>query len=109
MPRRNSTEAVKAKARPARSGASLWTTAGPAIAAVVKRPALWGEGLRLVKRTAAPGWWKAWPPVPAPPADYLRFRLQTNSGGYGTNPVVRPHDLVDFLQWCRSNRHVLGH
>ncbi len=90
------------------SPARLMAAAAPAVFAVLKRPALWGEGLRLLIRTAAPGWWRTWPPIPAPPADYLRFRLQTNSGGDGSNPVVRPHDLVDFLQWCRSNRQVLG-
>jgi hypothetical protein len=80
----------------------------PAVLAVIKRPMLWGEGVRLVRRMAAPGWWRTWPPIPAPPGDYLRFRMQTNAGGDGSNPVVRPHDLVDFLHWCKANRQVLG-
>ena len=108
MSGRRTTEAAVADQLSARSSASLLSAASPAVVAVLKHPELWGEGLRLVKRTAAPGWWKVWPPIPAPPADYLRFRIQTNSGGDGSSPVVRPHDLVDFLHWCRSNRQVLG-
>lgn len=108
MPRRNTATDHVRDQQPPGSSARLIAAAGPAVVAVLRRPRLWSEGIGLLRRTAAPGWWRTWPPIPAPPADYLQFRLQTNNGSDGANPVVRPHDLVDFLQWCRANRRILG-
>src|ERR1700722_14843028 len=62
---------------------------------VVARPRLWPGILRLVP----PGWGRRWPPVPLPPADYLRFRAQTMYGDQG-GPLT-PADLVVYLEWCR--------
>jgi hypothetical protein len=68
---------------------------------VVRHPGLWGTAARQVRRLAAPGWWRRWPFLPVPPADYLRFRLQTAYGGDGSGPM-RPGDLMAYLRWCRA-------
>lgn len=78
-----------------------------AVMAVLTRPVLWPEALAAGRRMAPPGWWRSAPRSPLPPANYLRFRQQTNNGGDGTGPL-QGHDLVAFLKWCRSNRSSLG-
>lgn len=78
----------------------------PVAAAVVRRPTLWGAGLAAALRMAPKGWWRAWPPIPSPPAAYLRFRVQTNDGSVDARP--RPDDVVAYLHWCRDNRRVFG-
>jgi hypothetical protein len=73
-----------------------------AAAAVVSRPRLWAVATGQVVRLAAPGWWRRWPPVPAPDRAYLRFRLQTQYGDQQREPD--PGDLVAYLNWCRRFR-----
>jgi hypothetical protein len=74
-----------------------------AVAAVVRRPGLWGTALRQAAVLAAPGWWRRPPFLPVPPPDYLRFRLQTAYGGDGSGPI-EPDDLVTYLAWCKAWR-----
>ncbi len=83
-----------------------WLSAG-AVRAVLTRPSLWLEALAAGRRLAPRRWWRSAPWSPLPPANYLRFRQQTNSGGDGTGPL-QGHDLVAFLKWCKSNRSSLG-
>jgi hypothetical protein len=66
-----------------------------AIAAVAARPRLWPALARLVPSR----WWRRWPPVPLPPADYLRFRTQTMYGDLGG--PLDAGDLIAYLEWCR--------
>ncbi len=75
--------------------------------AVFLRPYLWGEAVRSMWKFSRAGWWKTWPPLPLPPADYLAFRVQTHNGGTGHDGGFAPDDLVAFLKWGRGNRHVL--
>lgn len=86
--------------------------AGRVAVAVISRPLLWAEALRVAFRFAKKGWWRSWPPIPSPPADYLAFRIQTNSGGSGSvggaEPSPEPADVVAFLKWTGSHRHLLG-
>ena len=72
---------------------------GPAARAVAVRPTLWPAALGAVLRLARPGWWRRWPPIPIPPDDYWRFRLETASGG---EAPPTPDDVVAYLRWCRS-------
>lgn len=69
--------------------------------AVARHPGLWPTAVRQVRRLAAPGWWRRAPFLPLPPADYLRFRLQTAYGGDGRGPM-RADDLLAYLRWCRA-------
>jgi len=73
-----------------------------AAAAIAVRPRLWPVAAGQLVRLAAPGWWRRWPPVPAPDPGYLRFRLQTQYGDPGREPA--PADLVAYLDWCRGFR-----
>lgn len=72
-----------------------------AVAAVLRRPELWGTALRQVRTLARPGWWRRPPFLPLPDPEYLRFRLTTAYGGDGTAPPTA-EDLVAYLHWCRA-------
>lgn len=71
-----------------------------AVLAVLVRPRLWVAAVAVSVRLAPTGWWRRWPPVPAPDPAYLRFRMITNYGGDGEAPPA-PEDLVQFLDWWR--------
>ena len=73
--------------------------------AVVRHPSLWVVGIVSMRRLAAPGWWRRWPPVPAPPPEYLQFRAVTNTG---TEDLPTPAETLRFLKWAGANRGVLG-
>lgn len=72
----------------------------PAVAAVVVRPWLWATAVRQVFVLARPGWWRRWPLLPLPDADYLAFRMVTAYGDAGARPG--PGDVVGYLRWCRA-------
>ncbi len=69
---------------------------------VAKRPRLWPTAVGQVFRLSRPGWWRRWPPLPAPDPSYLRFRLQTQYGDPEREP--EPADVVAYLHWCRDYR-----
>lgn len=66
------------------------------------RPDLWPTAARQAVALAPPGWWRGWPPSPAPDPEYLRFRLLTQYGDPAHDP--EPGDLVRYLRWCRAVR-----
>jgi hypothetical protein len=70
------------------------------VVVVLRRPRLWGAAARLAWRTAAPGWWRRWPPRPVPPAAYLDFRTHTALGG-AVDAKLTPAEVVAYLEWCR--------
>ena len=51
--------------------------------------------MRLARRR----WWARVPFLPLPDPDYLRFRFETQ---YGPDGRPDPHDLVEYLDWCRN-------
>jgi hypothetical protein len=72
------------------------------IVAVLLRPWLWTVALRQLLRLAEPGWWRRFPPLPAPPPGYLHFRLVTAYGGDGSCSAAElARDVVAYLDWCR--------
>jgi hypothetical protein len=71
---------------------------------VAVRPGLWATAASQVGRLARPGWWRRWPPVPAPDPEYLRFRLQTQYGDPDREP--EPDDVIAYLRWCRDYRRI---
>ena len=72
---------------------------GAAIA-IVGHPSLWTTGLRQARRLARPGWWRRPPFLPAPPPEYVRFRLITQYGDERHRP--EPHDVLNYLRWCKQ-------
>ena len=76
--------------------------AGPAAAAVLRRPWLWTTAVRQVRVLAAPGWWRRRPWLPVPDPAYMGFRLLTQYGD--SNHAPEPDDVVTYLRWCRSFR-----
>lgn len=70
------------------------------VAAVARRPALWGTALRQLRRTARPGWWKRPPFLPVPATEYIEFRLLTQYGDGARPPAAG--DVVAYLEWCRQ-------
>jgi len=65
---------------------------------VLARPHLWWIALQQAARLARPRWWAHRPFLPLPDRDYLRFRFETQ---YGADGRPDPHDLVEYLEWCR--------
>jgi hypothetical protein len=76
---------------------------GPALLAVALRPRLWPVAVATARRLAPRGWWRRWPLLPLPAADYWRFRMVTAYGGAGDQRPV-PRDVVAYLDWCRRHR-----
>lgn len=71
--------------------------------AVLRRPSLWGVAIAQALRMAPSGWWRRPPFLPVPDPAYLRFRLETQ---YGSDREPEPDDVVTYLHWCRTFRHV---
>ena len=84
---------------PGRRGSWLAALGGVAV-----RPWLWGAALGAALRLAPRGWWKRPPFVPWPDRAYVAHRLETQ---YGRDGAPAPHDLVSYLEWCRSYRTVI--
>jgi hypothetical protein len=70
--------------------------------AVAARPRLWPAAAAAVWRTARPGWWHRWPPLPLPDPDYWEFRMVTAYGGAGRD-APPPGDVIEYLEWCRRS------
>ncbi len=71
-----------------------------AVAGVLRRPGLWPVALRQWRRLVPSGWWRRWPFLPVPPAEYLRFRKLTQYGD--SDAAVSAVDVVNYLRWCRD-------
>lgn len=76
---------------------------GRAALALLRHPSLWGVALVQVLRLAPSGWWRRSPFLPVPDPSYLQFRLETQ---YGDDHEPVPEDVVAYLHWCRTFRHV---
>ena len=78
------------------SGRDLAALAG----AVVRRPDLWWTALGELRRMAPRLWWRTPPHLPLPDRRLWEFRMVT---AYGRPDAVPDrHDVVTFLEWCRS-------
>lgn len=76
---------------------------GRAALAVLRHPSLWLVAVVQAFRLAPDGWWRRAPFLPLPDPSYLHFRLETQ---YGTDREPEPEDVVTYLHWCRTFRHV---
>ena len=73
---------------------------GAVARAVACRPDLWWTALSVLRRLAAPGWWRSGPFLPLPDGPLWRFRMVT---AYGRPDAVPERaDVVSYLEWCRS-------
>jgi hypothetical protein len=71
------------------------------ILAVLVHPRLWRAAVIQARVLAPNGWWRQWPPVPLPSAQYRSFRVLTAYGGDG-DAVPNAHEVVTYLEWCRQ-------
>ncbi len=68
--------------------------------AVASRPDLWWTAFGVLRRLAAPGWWRSRPPLPLPSGRLWAFRMVT---AYGRPDRVPDRaDVISYLEWCRS-------
>ncbi len=75
-------------------------------AAIVRTPSTWPEAVRMLRvmRPTRPEAGRASRSM-LPSAEYLSFRLHTNSG---SDDPPTGYDVVRFLKWTGSQRRVLG-
>ena len=73
---------------------------GPLLRLLAVRPWLWWTALVTLWRMGAPGWWRRGPPIPRPPAEYWRFRMETALGSQ-PGSALSADDVVAYLNWCR--------
>ena len=72
------------------------------VLAVVRRPGLWGEGLRTLLAVSPKQWWSRRPYLPLPDADYTSWRLVTARGDASVG--LDASELVSYLEW-RKRQH----
>jgi hypothetical protein len=80
-------------------GARFWVRVAREVGG---RPALWPTAAREVLLLARPRWWRHAPFLPLPDPAYVRFRLETQYGSATAVDRMRPHDVVEYLGWCRD-------
>ena len=71
---------------------------------VLRRPTLWGTAIVQLLRLSPTGWWRRWPFLPRPSAEYLDFRYVTQYGGTHGQPLspIRSEDVLDYRRWCKE-------
>jgi hypothetical protein len=80
---------------------SLWD-AVRCIGLVAIRPSLWMTAVRQYRVSLPRRWWARRPFLPLPPADYMRFRLQTQYGS--SEHRIEAVDVLNYLSWCKLHR-----
>lgn len=76
--------------------------AGVVLRAVLRRPGLAAEAVRLAAAVVPRGWWRRPPHLPLPDSEYRRWRLTTAYGRGDQAPTVR--EMEEFLTWRRRLR-----
>ena len=56
--------------------------------------------LAMVWDFRARGWYRRWPFLPLPPAEYTRWRMYTAYGSESAIPPIR--DVIRFARWRRE-------
>ena len=70
--------------------------------ALVKHPHLIGTAIRQAAALAPTKWRASGSRLPMPRSDYMEFRNTTLSGNADELPEA--HDVIVYLEWCRSMR-----
>ncbi len=78
----------------------IWTTV--AIVAVLSHPNLYVIAIRQSLAYIRRDWYRAFPYLPIPDLNYLRFRMETVYGTPDALPASK--DLLEYLRWCRTQR-----
>jgi hypothetical protein len=73
-------------------------------AAVIGRPSLWLTAVRQYRASVPRRWWVRRPHLPVPPAEYVKFRLQTQYGSGEHH--IEAADVLNYLSWCKLHRTV---
>jgi hypothetical protein len=76
-----------------------WLRLAPGIAAEVARhPSVAVDLVRVAWRFRRRGWYRRFPFVPLPDADYVRWRMYTAYGDAAALPP--PEDLTRYARWA---------
>jgi len=70
------------------------------VRAILRRPWLAVEALRVAAAFAPRGWWRHPPFLPRPHPEYLQWRLHTHHA----EAVITPDDVNSYLRWRRAFR-----
>jgi hypothetical protein len=70
--------------------------------AIAKHPRLWPTAWRQYRVSLPRRWWTQPPFLPLPPAEYVRFRLQTQYGS--ADHRIEAADVLNYLSWCKLHR-----
>lgn len=68
--------------------------------AILVRPRLWRTAVRQALRLASAGWWRRWPFLPLPAADYAAMRSTIQYGGH--DQPIDAADVLKYLAWCKA-------
>lgn len=68
---------------------------------LIRRPRLAITAVRQAFVLAPQNWWRSWPPLPLPAADYLHFRSVTAYGGDGEQ-LPDAADVTAWLSWVQA-------
>lgn len=60
------------------------------------------EAPRVAVGHARRGWWRRFPPVPAPSREHLAWRITTAYGSADVRPPLR--DMIEYVAWRRRYR-----
>jgi hypothetical protein len=66
------------------------------------RPRLLVLMVRVGWRFRRRGWYRRWPPLPLPPAEYLTWRMHTAFGDDGRVPTTE--EVETYLRWAQHSR-----
>ena len=70
--------------------------------ALLAHPHLIGTAVRQAATLVPQKWWASGTRLPFPRDDYMKFRATTLSGNPNEEPSA--HDVIVYLEWCRSMR-----
>lgn len=76
------------------------------IAAVLRRPSLWGTAIVQAFRLARPRWWARPPFLPLPAVDYVAMRATIQYGD--PKHSLEAEDLLKYLMWCKAENRRLA-
>lgn len=73
---------------------------------IARHPSLWGAAFHQARVLPSNGWWKAWPPLPAPTETYWHFRMETAFAD--KEYVPNGEELLSVLTFVQQFRKSIG-